>query len=465
MECYDARVTTLQASKLEPDLIFINMADLHSSYDNFPGVLGRVQSLVREYEGVKAYILLNGDLFEQGNLCTTRTQGSVDWFFLEQLQACAPVVYNIGNHEFDFLDPHDFLHEAQSRGVTVLSNLLVDGEQLAPASLSFDAAGKRVTLVAVATNQDFTYPEDLRERITFPDPVTWFGENYRKLVTGSDYNVIVSHAGVMADVAMMAQLPSERKHLFVVGGHDHLNFRKYVSGRSYLHNGFKAEKINLVRVTFVEDASWISFQDYLIDPITEDGGIPDSAFANTGTRKAMQIRTAPLVQMIQNVRNSTLVEEDLESIGTLPRDFTVQEAIAWAIETINTELNVDVTVLNHTSFGAGLPEGDLPRYRFDEFLRFDSNLMQATVDSETLERILQRANQNAYTMLKERTGDFVYTNNIDPEPGEMYTLVTSSWVAMPFNVERYLNTTDIEFTELDGVSLKSLLQQALKHGW
>ena len=466
-------VNTLPASKLEPDLIFINMADLHSSYDNFPGVLGRVQALVQEYENAVTHIILNGDLFEQGNLCTARTQGAVDWFFLEQLRACAPVIYNIGNHEFDFLEPQDFLAEARARDIIVMSNMLVDGQPLAPASYHFTAtdkdadkdadknADKNIALVAVATNQDFTYPEHLRPRLTLPDPGTWFADNYQQLIEGSDYNVVISHAGVVADVAMMAQLPDTRKHLFVVGGHDHLNFRKYVSGRSYLHNGFKAEKINLVKVSFVEDAAWISFQDYPIDPINELGTIvnshnpPNPQFTNT----------AALIERIQQVRQDTLTPKDLEPIGTLPRDFNVQEAINWAIETVKNELGVDVAILNHTSFGAGLPEGDLPRYRFDEFLRFDSDLMQATVDSDTLQQILSHANQNAYTLLKERTGDFIYTNNIDPQPDQHYAIVTSSWVAMPFNLERYLSTDDIHFEKVEGITLKALLQTALHYGW
>lgn len=454
-------VNTLPASKLEPDVIFINMADLHSSYDNFPGVLGRVQALVQEYDNATTYIILNGDLFEQGNLCTARTQGAIDWFFLEQLRACAPVIYNIGNHEFDFLDPHDFLAEARARDVVVMSNMLVDGQPLVPASHRFTVAGKEIALVTVATNQDFTYPEPLRPRLTLPDPAAWFAENYLELIDGSDYNVLISHAGVVADVAMMAQLPDSRKHLFVVGGHDHLNFRKYVSGRSYLHNGFKAEKINLVKVSFVEDAAWISFQDYPIDPINELG----VTISSHNTPNPTLTNTSALIERIQQVRKDTLTPEDLEPIGTLPRDFTVQEAINWAIETIKNELGVDVAILNHTSFGAGLPEGDLPRYRFDEFLRFDSDLLQATVDSDTLQQILSRANQNAYTLLKERTGDFIYTNNIDPQPDQHYTLVTSSWVAMPFNTMRYLNTDDITFSKIEGITLKALLQTALHYGW
>ena len=314
-------VNALPASKLEPDLVFINMADLHSSYDNFPGVLGRVQALVQEYESAVTHIILNGDLFEQGNLCTARTQGAVDWFFLEQLRACAPVIYNIGNHEFDFLEPQDFLAEARARDIIVMSNMLVDGQPLAPASYRFTAADKDIALVAVTTNQDFTYPEHLRPRLTLPDPGTWFADNYQQLIEGSDYNVVISHAGVVADVAMMAQLPDTRKHLFVVGGHDHLNFRKYVSGRSYLHNGFKAEKINLVKVSFVEDAAWISFQDYPIDPINELGVIINSHNPPNPTLT----NTAALIERIQQVRQDTLNPKDLEPIGTLPRDFTCKK--------------------------------------------------------------------------------------------------------------------------------------------
>ena len=121
-----------------------------------------------------------------------------------------------------------------------------------------------------------------------------------------------------------------------------------------------------------------------------------------------------------------------------------------------------MALLNHTSFGSGLAAGELSRYRFNEFMRFDNDVMVANIDSETMATILSRANFDANTPLETLSGDFVYSSPLTVEPGRTYRLVTSSWIAMDFNQKNFLGVEGIEFEKLDGVTTKGLLAQSLQ---
>src|SRR5690606_18018144 len=109
------------------------------------------------------------------------------------------------------------------------------------------------------------------------------------------------------------------------------------------------------------------------------------------------------------------------------------QAADWATAALRDAVNADVALLNHTSFGSGLAQGQLSQYRFDEFMRFDNDVMLAEVDATTMATIMSRANFSADTPLEELSGDFVYSSPLTVEPGRTYRVVTSSWIALDFN--------------------------------
>ncbi len=87
--------------------------------------------------------------------------------------------------------------------------------------------------------------------------------------------------------------------------------------------------------------------------------------------------------------------------------------------------------------------------------------MRVSVEGEVLLDMLALANQGETTPFEARTGDFVYATDLEPVPGQRYTLVTSSWVALPENATRYLGRSDLEFAQLGGITVKGLLVEAL----
>lgn len=428
-----------QRERSAPELVVVNMADTHSAYDAYPRILTAVDRLAGQHSGQNVVFLFNGDLFELGNAAALKSEGEADWEFLSRLREYGPVIINIGNHEFDFVTPQEFVDTAIVHDLTVIGNVAnAEGQLLAPATTDLSVNNEVVRVVGVATNQMNTYPEPYRETIEIPAPVEWTQNNYDRLVRDADYSILLSHAGLTADREMLATVPQDT--LFAVGGHDHLVLREEVEGVTYMHNGFRGERINVTEVYLRGSEPRLVFRRVL----TADVARADAQMADT----------------IERVRNEHLDEADTAVVGVVPEDMTVLEAAMWSVETVRDAVGADVAFLNHTSFGSGLSEGPLPKYRFDQFMRFDNDVMRAEVDADTLRTILARSNQHTDTPVAERTGDFLYASDIEVQDRETYEIVTSSWVALDFNQQRYLGT-EIEFEQVEGVTTKGILTEAM----
>lgn len=447
------------ASAQEADIGFFNMADLHSAYDQYESIISYVEEVVaKDFADTPVYVLVNGDIFELGNALATRSEGVLDWFFLEELQATGDnvnIIINIGNHEFDFLSPQAFLEQAEARGFIVIGNVInkLTGELLAPAVHTINVDGTTIDVVGIATNAINTYPAAVRDVLTLPDPVSW-ARYYDKLTILSDYSILLSHAGVTHDREILAQLPANV--LFAVGGHNHIFIEQVeptATGETlYLQNGFKGETVSLHAYTFSEAGAEVAFTGRTI---TSRGSYPGS--------------WPPFANAFAEVEANFLASEDAEVIGSVPRDYSVYEAAQWAVETLRQAVGADVAMLNHTSFGAGLEEGALERYEYDAFLRFDNDVMITEVDGATLRTILATANQpvGSYDALFEDvnldalTGDFVYATQMSVSDEATYRMVTSSWVALPFNQLQYLGVEGLTFKTVPDVTTKGILLDAL----
>lgn len=432
-------VAEAQWERETPELVVVNMADTHSAYDAYPRILTAVDRLSGQYGGQNLVFMFNGDLFELGNAAALKSQGAADWLFLERLREYGPVIVNIGNHEFDFVPPQEFVDKATESGLTVIGTVSDEaGRPLAPASTDLSVGGYTVRVVGVATDRMNTYPEAYRETVQIPSPVEWTGANYRDLVQDADYSVLLTHAGLTADREMLSAVPEDT--LFAVGGHDHLVLREEVDGVTYMHNGFRGERVNVTEVYLSGDEPRLTFRTVR----TAEVARPDRRMARE----------------IARVREAYLDDEDTAVVGTVPADMSVLEAAFWSVETVRDAVGADVAFLNHTSFGSGLAAGALAKYRFDQFMRFDNDVMRAEVDADTLRTILERSNQHTATPISERTGDFLYASDIDVENGETYEIVTSSWVALDFNQQRYLGT-EITFEQVPEVTTKGILTDAM----
>lgn len=423
------------------DAVVVSLADLHSPYRQLPRILTAIrQAKAAAPEGGFA-ILVNGDVFERGNVVAVRSAGAVDWRFIEALVAEAPVVLNLGNHETALVDDMvEFVERAQGAGVTVIGNL-VDartGRFFAPVSTELELGGLKLALLGLAPTNPFVYREPVRKTLAFLDPVAFATQNHATLMANADVPIVMSHAGVTADRAILASLKGP---VLVIGGHDHLRLDHAGDDATYFHGGSWGSEIRVVRIKGGETPTF-EVETVAITPSIE----PD----------------ATLQAAVEAELDAHLTEEDRTVITTRSAALDLPSSILVAVEAVRKATEADVAMLGHTTFGQGLPEGDLTQYDFDAFVRFGGDIRVVELPGERLSAILTRANQHDAATLDERTGDFVHANPLAIDPQGTYKLAVNGWTAQ--NQAAYLGTDDLAFEPVDGLELKATVRQALAQG-
>jgi 2',3'-cyclic-nucleotide 2'-phosphodiesterase (5'-nucleotidase family) len=423
-------------------LILIHLSDTHSAYDNYPGVLNLVENVVQENDGTPVFILFNGNLFGRYNVLTARSEGEIDWAFLQALRNHAPVIFNIGPWDLDFVELREFYRRAESYGITVISNLLINWRDrrihaVAPALTVRSADGQRFNVAGVASAIPTTYLRDVREDLLLRIPRDWMDEGYINFAIFGRWTVVLSQAQVFRDRPMLDVIP---EGALVIGSGQPFSFRKRRDGTVYLQTGVRAERVSVTRVSFNGDQTEMEFETHVVS---------ESTPANQELRA-----------LIEQVREAHLKAEDTAIVGQVEQNYSTTEAARWAVEALREATDADVVMLDRNFFRAGLKSGPVMNYEFDQFLPFDSDAVTATVDGATLAEMLGRANQEPTTPLTEMRNNFVYATEIEPQEDETYTVVTAERVAQ--NARTLLGTEEITFEALPVErSIKSMLAAAL----
>ncbi|MDH7804696.1 MULTISPECIES: metallophosphoesterase [unclassified Rhizobium] len=407
----------------------IVIADLHSAYERIGQLLAAIETRIAA-DKVPHIILLNGDLFETGNAVATRSAGEIEWTLLAALAKLAPTVINIGNHEPDIdNDLANFVSRARALGITVLSNIIDKrtGAVYAPASAEVSAGGQPVVVAGLATNAINTYPKATREMLDIPQPVEWAKENLPAIVKQDAINIVLSHAGVVADRDILPLLPDGT---LLVGGHDHLNFVHEQGATRYVHTGSWCTSMAVATIAAPGKAP-------TIETVAIDSGAPASP---------------ALKSLIEQTLAKHLTAEERAIVGKSEKAMTVDEAGRHVAHLIAAKAGADVGFIAHTSLGAGLPQGDIRQYDFNASLRFDGKLMVTEVDGEALAQILKRCNQDGDIPLAARTGDYLYAMPEKPDMKQRYKLVCNDWSAT--NQKSYFGRSDLAFAEVPDVKLK-----------
>ncbi|MGE6742088.1 metallophosphoesterase [Allorhizobium pseudoryzae] len=423
-----------RAAETGVDLIILS--DLHSAYERMAELLQAVQARVAAASRPQV-ILFNGDLFEVGNVAAARSGGEADWAFLGALAKLAPTVFNIGNHEPDFdNDVAHFVEKARSLGVTVLSNI-TDKRSDKPyteASATLSAGGLTLSIAALGTNAINTYPKATREMIAVPQPVEWAKANLPSVLKSESVNIVLSHAGVAADRDILPMLPDGT---LMIGGHDHLTLVHEQGKTRYVHTGSWASLMTVA--TIAAPGAAASLERIAID---RDGpAAPD------------------LKSAIAAVLEKHLTAEDRTVIAHTKAPLTLGETARFAAAAIAAKAGADLGFIGHTSFGTGLPKGEVSRFNYNAALRFEGKIMKAEVDAATLAAILARCNQDGDVPLSARTGDFLYTAPALVPGKQSYIIACNDWSAI--NRKAYFGREDLAFAEVPDLKLKALVAEAL----
>jgi 2',3'-cyclic-nucleotide 2'-phosphodiesterase (5'-nucleotidase family) len=431
-----AVLTTLPLPSLAqatPTARLIVLSDLHSAYERTAQLYAAVAA---EVGAAPAAILINGDIFESGNVVSKRSEGVIDWTFLGKLAKLAPTVLNIGNHEPDLInDLAEVVTKAKALGVTVVSNIgdTRTGAPFTEAAAKLEVGGLPIALVGIATPAAGTYPKATRELMAIPDPVEWANANLAANLAEGSLHVVLSHAGVVADKSI---LPLLADGTLVVGGHDHLTFEHSEGATRYVHTGSWSSLFTVVDIAADRALSLRQV------PVALDGAAD-----------------AELAALIAETMKTHLTAEELAVIGQSPEAQSLGQSARFAAASLAAAGAGDVGFIGHTTFGTGLPKGDVTKFVFDSVVRFDGKLMQAQVDRATLDAILTRCNQDGDIPLANRTGDFLYASPIELADKAAYTLVCNDWSAT--NQKSYFGREDLAFTEIPDLKVKATVAKAL----
>lgn len=413
------------------------VSDMHSAYERTAQLLAAFETEVRSHTAPHV-IAINGDIFEHGNAVAVRSGGAVDWAFLAALPAIAPTVFNLGNHDNDLTpDLAAVVARLKGLGIEVVSTIgdTRTGSGYAAASTTLPFGRRSLRVVGMATNALTTYPKASREQLAIPAAATWAAGNLAGTLAGADLVMIMSHAGVTEDRAILPLLPDGS---LMVGGHNHLLFQHRQGRSAYVHTG-----------------SWSAA--YTAAEFLSDGSVTACSRAVARDGPA----SPALADLIAATLDASLSQEERSVLGNSPRALSLGDTGRRVAAGLAHAAGGDAGFIGHTTLGTGVPAGPVSRYDFDSVVRFDGQLMIATVSRTQLERVMARANQDRAMPLADRSGDFLYaaTGSSRADP---VRIATTDWCAT--NQEEYFGMTDLRFKPIADTTVKRAAAAALLEG-
>jgi len=424
----------------EPEALLVIAGDQHSAYERTAQVVATVDRLKAEHPGLPLAVLLNGDTLEYGNVVARRSAGAVDFAMFAALARRAPTIVNVGNHEPEFFDLTETVARLQAAGVTVVSNIAhrATGQPFAPAATKIKLGRAEAVVVGVGTDNLATYRVAVRPSLDLADPVVWAKRNFPALLAPAPLPIVLSHAGIKADRGLLALVPAGT--LFA-GAHDHQRFVHPFDHGIYVHSGSWNEYLSL---------AWLK-RDAAGSPhwVVEQVRVAENDPADP-----------ELAALIRETRQRHLTPEDTAVVGRLPAALSPADAARFVTRALCAAAGVDAAFIGNTTFGAGLPAGDVTREEFDACVRFDGTIYTAGVDGARLQQLLAAANLGPDTPFGLRQGEFSFAvgpDSIDRE--KTYRIATSDWGAR--NTARYFGAPAILWQEQPALRLKAAVLPAL----
>jgi 5'-nucleotidase/UDP-sugar diphosphatase len=352
------------------------------------------------------------------------------------------VVLNLGNHEPEFTDMAELVREMKPTGAIVVSDIVdrQTGQPFAPSSVRLRNGRVAATIVGFCTDRLSTFREAVRPELAIPEPVAWGRANLPQLLKGARIPVVLSHAGLKADRELLGSVPDGT--LFI-GAHDHLRLVHQEGRTVYVHSGSWNEFLTVASLR--HDAAGANVWDVEQLPISTDDPADDG-----------------VTLILRETEKHYGAAEDAHVIGHTAHAYSSIAAERFVVAAVRDAAQVDAAFVGHTTFGGGLPEGDVAQARFDACVRFDGALCTGEIDGARLADLLAHANQTPSTPWSERRGEYLVAAGPKApiDPARRYTIAVTDWIAR--NPAEYLGEPAPKLTPHPELRLKAIAAAALK---
>ncbi|HEX2853264.1 MAG TPA: metallophosphoesterase [Opitutaceae bacterium] len=433
-------VVSVQAAAPEgAEALLLITGDQHSAYERTAQLVAQVDRLRAEHPGLPMAMLIDGDVFEHGNVVARRSAGEIDFAMFAALARRLPTVLNLGNHEPEFHEIADTVKRVQATGVTVVSNIVnrTTGEPFVPAATRMKLGKHEAVVLGVTTDLLATFRVPVRASIELAEPVAWARRNFPGLLSHAPIRIVLSHAGLAADRGLLPLVPDGT---LVAGAHDHIRFVHRAGRTAYVHSGSWNEYLTLAYLRVDERGSSWEIKQERIEP--DRAGDP------------------ALAELIRTMSAKHLTPEDLAVVGFSERALSPDEAARLAVRALRRGAGVDAAFVGRTTFGAGVAAGVVTRVAFDAWVRFDGAIHVGEVNGTQLQALLSRANETPDTPFAQRQGDYLVAEAAEEIlPEKSYRIAVTDWVAR--NPRLYLGPLQISFTERRELRLKPLVAASL----
>lgn len=429
----------LVARAAEVEALLIVMGDQHSAYERTAQFVAFVDRVRLKNPDLPIAVLLDGDTQEYGNVIARRSHGAIDFEMFRALASRVPTFLNLGNHDPEFYDVAETVKRVRATGVVPIGNLRdrATGKYFTDPAVALKLGRIDTVLVGLTTDHLSTYRVPIRPTLKPAEPVAWGRENLPQLAKQGSL-IVLSHAGLEADRELLQIVPDGT--LFA-GAHDHLRFVHHDGRTVYFHSGSWNSHVSLVslRQGLAGALHWRVEQTELFETSPAD---------------------ATMTEFIAKIRREFGQPEDLAVVGRRRTALSRTAAARFVVDALRDATQVDAAFIGNTTFGGGLPAGEISRIAFDACVRFDGAIYVTEIDGVRLRELAVRANQGPATPFAERLGDFLIA--AVPEviaPDRRYRIATTDWGAR--NSVRYFGS-DLGWHELPDAKLKAIAIAALR---
>jgi 5'-nucleotidase len=380
-----------------------------------------------ELEGENVIVLDAGDQL-QGSLMFTTYNGDAE---AEMVNAIAPDVFAVGNHEFNKGDENlarviDLLEVPVVSGNLDLSGNELLGDKIGD-TIVLEVGGERIGIVsALAT--DTAETSSPSEQVVFMDEIESIAQDVSELEADGVTKIIaLTHVGLPTD-RRIAEAGIEGLDA-IVGGHSHTTF-------SNTEEGAEAYPTDVNGVPIVQAGAYSKYLGHLTLTFDDDGNVTEATGdamlldASVEPDPDVAARVGELAAPIQEMQQEVVGE----SAGFIEGDRSVCRAqecpmgnlVADAMLDRVKDQGVQIAIQNGGGLRASIDEGPITMGEIVTVLPFQNTL--ATFELTGAEVI--EALENGVSEVEEGAGRFPqvagisYKADLTAEPGSRITEVT-----------------------------------------